>query len=749
MMKKITLGVEGMSCAACSSSLEKHLNGKEGIMSASVNLVMANATVEYDEQLLTMQKIESFIKEAGFKSTGLFELKDENKQHKTQKILLIAYGILTAILLYLTMGTMIGLPVPEFIDMHHSPATYAAVLFCMVLLYLAYGFGIFRNGIKTLLHKAPNMDTLVTMGVLSSFCYSVYIMIMIFTGHHTYTDSLGTHMYADSLYFESCAVIIYFIRLGRFIDRASKNKTKQAIKDLVQITPSRAVIFVDGAEKQVSIDEIKKGDTVICRPGEKIAVDGVITKGSAHLDESFISGESKPASKKEGDGVIAGSINYDGYIEYSAERIGKDSTISEIVHLVVEATNTKMPIAKIADKVSGIFVPVVMGIALLALVISAFFVPIGQAITTFVTVLVVACPCSLGLATPLAIVVSEGKCATNGILVKKSETLEIASKANTIVFDKTGTLTYGKLKISDFYCYSDLPREQVIDYAISLESMSSHPIAAAFTAMGENKFRVDDFVNMGGLGISGNIDGHRVIMGNAKMLEHFGVENTHSADEETLAANGNSIVYIVVDSSVAGLFGVNDLIKEDAKLAVKRLKERGLEVIMLTGDNNATAEIIAGKLGISRVIANVLPSEKADLIKKLKHEGKIVIMCGDGINDSPALASADIGVSVHNGTDIAMNSSDVILMRDDLNKIVDLLTVSKKTITNIKQNLFWAFFYNCLMIPIALGALRFAGIVINPMIAGLAMVLSSLTVILNALRLRLIKFNKGDENHVR
>lgn len=748
-MKKITLGVEGMSCAACSNSLEKHLSSKDGIISASVNLVMANATVEYDENLLTMKNIEVFIKEAGFKSTGLFEFKDESKQHKTQKILLIVYGVLTFVFLYLSMGHMIGLPEPDFLDMAKSPIPYAATTFGLTILFLVYGFDIFSKGIKSLLHKAPNMDTLVTVGVAASFCYSVYIMIKIFMGNVMFENDLGMQMYVDSLYFESCVVIIYFIKLGRFIDKSSKNKTKQAIKELVQITPSKAVVKTDDGEKQVSIDEINKGDIVICRPGEKIAVDGIIALGSAHLDESFISGESKPVSKKEGDSVIAGSINYDGYIEYSAERIGKDSTISEIVRLVVEATNTKMPIAKIADKVSGIFVPVVMGIALLALIISAFFVPFGDAVTTFVTVLVVACPCSLGLATPLAIVVSEGKCASNGILVKKSETLELASKANAVVFDKTGTLTYGKLKISEHFNFGVMPDDELMSYAVSLESLSSHPIAVAFMETGVANKEVADFENMGGFGITGTIDGKKVIMGNAKMLDRFGVKNTHGDDELSLAAKGNSIVYMVVDGVIAGLFGVNDLIKADAIGVVEQLTNRGIEVIMLTGDNQATAEIIASQLGISRVIANVLPSEKANLVKQLKSEGKVVIMCGDGINDSPALASADIGVSVHNGTDIAMNSSDVILMRDDLYKIVDLLTVSKKTVGNIKQNLFWAFFYNCLMIPIALGAFKWAGISITPMIAGVAMVLSSLTVILNALRLRLIKFNKGEKNHVR
>ncbi len=739
-MKKITLGVEGMSCAACSGGLEKHLSGKEGIISASVNLVMANATIEYDEEKLSVKELEAFIKEAGFKSTGLFVLKDEGKAHVRQKTLLIAYGVLTVVFLYLSMGQMF-LPVPRFLSMHHSPVIYAAVLFSLTVLYLIYGSDIFIKGIRSLFHRSPNMDTLVTLGVASSFGYSVYVMIMIFTGHIVYTDSLGEHMYTDSLYFESCAVIIYFIKLGRFIDKASKNKTKQAIKDLVQITPETATVKYADGEKKVPIDEINKGDTIVCRAGEKVAVDGTITSGGAHLDEAFISGESKPVSKKEGDGVVAGSVNYDGYFEYTAERIGKDSTVSEIVRLVVEATNTKMPIAKIADKVSGIFVPAVMAIALVALIVCAIIMPIGNAITTFVTVLVVACPCSLGLATPLAIVVSEGKCASGGILVKKSETLEAASKANVVVFDKTGTLTYGKLKISKAVNYSDMPIEEIMNIAASLEARSTHPIAKAFVEAGKPIYAADDFVGEDGFGISARVDGKKVSMGNAKMLDLLGVKNEHELEEAELKRSGNSIVYLVIDGAVAALFGVNDLIKDEAKQVVAELSRRKIEVTMLTGDNRETAELIAAELGIKRVIADVVPSEKVKAIKQLKSEGKRVVMCGDGINDSPALAFADVGISVHGGTDIAMNSSDVILMKDNLFRIVDLFEVSRRTVANIKQNLFWAFFYNCLMIPIALGAFRWAGIAITPMIAGISMVLSSLTVIANALRLRLIKFN--------
>ncbi len=737
-MKKITLGIDGMSCSACSNAIEKHLSKQQGIISASVNLVMANATVEYDEATLTQKQIETFIKEAGYKSTGIYQLKDDNTQNKWHKIWLIVFGILAVVFLYISMGSMIGLPLPKFIDMHHSPITYASVLCALTIPFLIYGFDIFRNGIKTLLHKAPNMDTLVALGVLSSLGYSIFAFVMVLT---------GSHAYVESLYFESCAIIIYFIKLGRYVDTNSKNKTKQAIKDLVQITPANAYIKVDGVEKQVTIDEIKKGDIVVCHAGQKIAVDGTITLGSAHLDESFITGESKPCSKQVGDKVIAGSINYDGYLEYTAERIGKDSTISEIVRLVVEATNTKMPIAKIADKVSGIFVPVVMAIALVAFVI---YLCVGQginsALTTFVTVLVVACPCSLGLATPLAVVVSEGKCASYGILVKKSQTLELVSKTNVVVFDKTGTLTYGKLKIARLINYSKLSDNELLQIAYSLESLSTHPISTAFVDKASelklSAYDVKNFESISGYGIVGNINGQQVIMGNAKIVARYKIKNTHIKDEKQLATQGNSIVYMAIDKEIVAVFGVNDLIKANAKDIVEALNKRNIEVVMLTGDNEATANIIAKQLGITRVIAGVLPTQKADVIKQLKADDKVVLMCGDGINDSPALASADIGVSVHNGTDIAMDSADVILMKDDLTKIVNLITISNKTITNIKQNLFWAFFYNCLMIPIALGAFKFVGVSINPMIAGLAMVLSSLTVILNALRLKLIKFDK-------
>ena len=737
-MKKIILAIDGMTCSACSNGLEKYLNKQKGISNASVNLVMSNALIEYDEKLLNQEKIEEFVKQAGFKSLGLYKDIEQKDNRKKEKIKFIIFTILAIILMYISMGHMIGLPSLEILDMHKNPLIYTLVLFVLTIAFIIYGFDIIKNGYKNLIHKSPNMDTLVSIGILSSILYSLFSMFMIIQGHHEYVESL---------YFESAAIIIYFVKLGRYIDGISKDKTKDAIQKLVQITPKDAVIKVDGKEKRVTIDEIRQGDIVVSKPGEKIAVDGEIINGKTHLDESFITGESKPSLKEVGSKVIAGSINYDGYIEYKAEKIGKDSTISEIVRLVVEATNTKAPIAKLADKASSYFVPAVMIIAVVTFIVYLILgFEFGSAINAFISVLVVACPCSLGLATPLAIVVSEGKCATNGILVKKSETLENAGKTNVIIFDKTGTLTYGTLRIADIINYTDKEEKDIIQIAASLEQKSTHPIAKAFTQyLTDNKqdpLEVKDFNNVSGYGLTGTVDGKRIVLGNSKILEKENIKLTkedakkYKEDEEKLASKGNSIVYLVVDNKVLAIIGVNDVIRENTKEVISKLNDRGIKTIMLTGDNKQTAEKIAKEIGITEVIADVTPHQKAETVKKLKAENKHVMMCGDGINDSPALANSDIGVSVNSGTDIAIDSSDVILTRNDLNSIVQLLDISKKTVRNIKQNLFWAFFYNALMIPIAIGLLRPLGIEINPMIASLAMVFSSLTVILNALRLR-------------
>ena len=734
-MKNIILGIEGMTCSACSNGLEKYLNKQNGIIEASVNLVMANATIYYDESILNQEKIEKYVKQAGFKSTGIFkEFKIENK-NKTEKIKFIVFTILAIILMYISMGYMINLPTINLLDPHNNPINYAITLFIITITFLVYGYDILKNGFKNLIHLIPNMDTLVTIGVLSSLGYSVYGMYEIFNGNHHFVMNL---------YFESAAIIIYFIKLGRYIDGISKDKTREAIKKLVEITPSMATVEIEGEQKQVTLDEIKKGNILISKPGEKIAVDGEIIEGKAHLDESFITGESKPVNREVGEKVIAGSLNYDGFIKYKAEKIGKESTISEIVRLVIEASNTKAPIAKIADKISGYFVPVVILIAIITFIIYLILeYDISVAISTFVTILVVACPCSLGLATPLAIVVSEGVCVNNGILVKKSEVLENASKTNTIVFDKTGTLTYGKLKISEIYNYSELYNDQLIQIVGSIEEKSTHPIGKAFTDYMETKkqekIEVKTFENVAGYGIIGTIENDEIILGNRKIVEKYNIQNEHIEDENRLTLEGNSIIYVIKNKEIIALIGVNDIVRENAKEVIEKMNNKNIQTIMLTGDNNQTAEKIAEELGITKVISNVLPVQKAEIIENLQQEKKMVMMCGDGINDSLAITKANIGVSVKSGTDIAMDSADVILTKNDLNSILKLIEISKKTIKNIKQNLFWAFFYNILMIPIAIGILKPIGISINPMWASLAMVISSLTVTLNVLRLKKFK----------
>ena len=508
-MKKLILSIDGMTCSACSNGLEKYLNKQNGIFDASVNLVMANATVTYDEKILNQEKIEKYIKQAGFESLGVFKEFNIEKNNKKEKKQFIIFTILAIILMYIAMGHMIRLPAISFLDQHHNPINYTLSLLVLTIAFLIYGHDILKNGYKNLIHKIPNMDTLVAIGVISSFAYSLYGMYMIFKGNY---------QFVMNLYFESAAIIIYFVKLGRYIDGISKDKTKKAIQKLVEITPNQAIIEVDGVQKSVTLDEIKKGNVVISKAGDKIAVDGEIIEGNTHLDESFITGESKPIEKGVGEKVIAGSLNYDGFIKYKAERIGKESTVSEIVKLVVEASNTKAPIAKIADKISGYFVPAVIIIAILTFIVYLILGhDLGTALSTFVTVLVVACPCSLGLATPLAIVVSEGICASNGILVKKSEILENASKINTIVFDKTGTLTYGKLKISKIHNYSKLSEEKLMKLAGSVEEKSTHPIGKAFESyMQENKIEkleVEDMQNIAGYGIVGTINNEKIILG--------------------------------------------------------------------------------------------------------------------------------------------------------------------------------------------------------------------------------------------
>ncbi len=724
-MKKITLSVEGMTCSACSSGLEKYLLKQKGVEDAVVNLVMATATITYND--ITEKNLDNYIKEAGFKSLGEYDPNKEKKQELPYSI--IINGLLALLVLYISMSHMVNLPVIPFLNMISYPINYSVCLFLFSLYFIYYGRKIIINGIKNIKYKSPNMDTLVMLGVISSFVFSTINMIQIF---------LGKNEYVESLYFESVCIILYLIRLGRYIDNISKEKTKEAIKGLVTITPKKALLIKDGKEEEISIDEVKKADRLIVKPGMKFAVDGEIIDGETHIDESFISGESIPVKKKEKNKVVAGSLNIDGVVIYEAEKIGRESTISEIVRLVVDATNTKAPIARIADKISNIFVPFIMVISLITFVIYMLLgYGINTALVHFVTVLVCACPCALGLATPLAVVVSEGICAKHGILVKKSEILENASKIDTIVFDKTGTLTYGKLNISKIINKSKYSDSDLIKIVASFEKMSTHPIATAFINYVEknniNIEKVNNFKNIPGVGLTGNLNNNEYSIGNEKVLTK---DNLYKEEVEKLTNEGNSIVYVVENDNLLALIGVKDTVRDNTKEVIEKLNNMNKKIIMLTGDNKQTASIIAKSLNIKEVIANVTSKEKSETLRKLKENGEKIMMVGDGINDAPSLSLADIGVSLNSGTDIAGDSADIILMNNNLKGIYNLFTISKKTIQNIKQNLFWAFFYNVCMIPIAVGVLEPLGIKMNPMIAGLAMTLSSITVILNTLRLK-------------
>lgn len=728
-MNKIDLSIGGMSCSACSSSLEKYLNKQKGIIDASVNLVLAMATIKYED--INLEDIERYIKEAGFDSLGPYDLFKEKKS-KNVKNNLIIFSVLVIILLYVSMAHMVGLPNIDFLNMEKHSLNYAVCLFILTIPFMIYGFDIFKSGYKNLIHKTPNMDTLVSIGVLSSFIYSLISTIMII---------VGNEMYVHNLYFESAGVVIYFIKLGRYIDSKSKEKTKEAIKSLVQITPMNALLKTRDGEKEVTIDEVKVGDILICKPGMKFAVDGIIVDGSTHADESFITGESIPNKKNINDKVVAGSLNIDGSVLYEAKAIGKNSTISEIVRLVVDASNTKAPIARFADKVSGYFVPSIILIAIMTFIGYLLLGSgINDSLVHFVNVLVVSCPCALGLATPLAIVVSEGVCAKNGILVKNSETLENSYKVDAICFDKTGTLTYGNLKVNKINNYGDYKDSELKVIISSLESKSSHPIANAFKSENLRLKEVKNYKNIDGVGLEGKIENNKYYVGNSRLFEILNIKNEYLCDEEELTREGNSILYVIENKNVIALVGIKDTIRVDAKDIISELN-KDKEVIMLTGDNKVTANVIAKELNINNVISDVLPSEKVKEIKKLMKD-KTVMMIGDGINDAPSIATSNIGVSIGSGTDIANDSSDVILMNDNLVNIVNLINISKKTMKVIKENLFWAFFYNICMIPIAIGLFSNFGVNMNPMIAGLSMTLSSVTVILNTLRLKKIKVRK-------
>ena len=732
-MKKVILAIDGMTCSACSTGLEKYLNKQDGIKQAVVNLVMNTASIEYDEKKLTLEDLNKFVEKAGFKSLGIDNFEKEQRKNFNEKYKLIAISFISIIILYVSMSHMVGLPAIPYLEMIDYPLNYSICLLILTTIVLILSWKIPKNGFKNLIHKTPNMDTLVTIGIMGSYFYSLFGTFMIIRGQTGFVENL---------YFESSSIVIFFIEIGKFIENKNKNKTKEALQKLMTITPKNAVIERDGKEFIVTIDEIQKGDIVICKPGEKIAVDGTVTDGITHIDESFITGESVPVKRQEGAKVIAGSINYEGTIKYKAEKIGKESTVSEIVRMVQEATNTKAPISKIADTISSYFVPIIMTLSVIAFIIwYAISKDFAFSMNIFVSILVVACPCSLGLATPLAIVIASGLSSQKGILIKSSEALENAHKVKTIVFDKTGTLTKGSLSISKIYNYTNESEEDILKQVASIEKKSEHPIALAINNYAiEKKIdlkEVNDFKVIPGYGVYAKIKDNEFYIGSRQLMEENNIEIANDKDETDLVEKGNSVLFVAKNNKLISLIGVKDIIRDNIKNTITKLKEKNIDIVMLTGDNKKTADYIAKEIGIENVIANVKPKEKAEKIKELKQKG-LVMMCGDGINDSISLVTSDIGVSISNGTDIAIDSASVVLMNGNLDKINDLISISYKTIRDIKQNLFWSFFYNILMIPVAAGLLSSFDILLNPMIAAFAMTISSLTVVLNALRLRKI-----------
>ena len=716
-MKNIILNVGGMTCSGCSAGLEKYLNKQDGIVSASVNLVLATVKIEYDENLLDVNKLNKFIGEAGFTSYG--EEYNKNKR-KPERLVLLIYTVLTILLMYISMGNMFKITMPNIINMHFNPIIYSISLAAITFLYFIYGFDIIKTGIKNLVHKMPNMDSLIMIGVIVNYLYSLFNMILVFKG-----DMNGLH----HLYFEASAMTILFVKIGRFIDKNNRIKATDAVRGLVSVTPKKAVKLVDGEEKTVTINEISKGDIIVCRPGEKIAVDGIVRKGRTNINEALITGESKPVHKEIGNEVIAGSINCNGYIEYEAVRIGRETNISNIVKMVVEATNSKTEIQKFVDKVSGIFVPAIFILAVLASILNFVIIrDISIAVNVFVTVLVVACPCALGIATPLAMVVSIGKLSKNGIFIKSSESLEILKGIKNIVFDKTGTLTNGKFSVVDKNISDE--NMQILQ---SIEFNSKHPIAQSICEYSDfNKIEVTNFREIEGYGVQADIGNSTYYVGSSKFVKEQCINNIYGNDEEKFLSNGYTIVYLFNNEGVLGIVGLADTVKDGVKELIQELKNMNKNIYMLTGDNEAAAKIIANEVGIDNVESNLTPKQKLVYVSNMNDDTNSVMMVGDGINDSPSLKSAAIGVSVEGGSDVSADSSDIILMNSNIGIISLLLKVGKKTNRIIKQNLFWAVFYNCLMIVVATGLLP---IHINPMIASMAMMMSSLMVVFNSLRL--------------
>lgn len=741
-----TFAIDGMSCASCAQAVEKAVNKLSGIANANVNLATEKLFVEYDPATLNISDIVKSVTEAGFTATEEIDStstvdKDREKKQKHIKEMWNRFwlsAVFAVPLLYIAMGHMIGLPIPSIIDpmMHSSNFALLQLALTIPIIYLGRSF--FFVGYKSLFRGHPNMDSLVALGTSAAVIYSLYGTIMVVNGNHHFSMEL---------YYESAGVILTLITLGKYFEAVSKGKTSEAIKKLMGLAPKNAMVIRNNEEVEIPVDAVLVDDIIVVRPGEKIPVDGVITEGSTSIDESMLTGESIPVEKKIGDSVIGASINKNGSFKFRATKIGKDTTLSQIIKLVEDAQGSKAPIAKMADKISGVFVPIVIVLAILSGL--AWFFLGGEswifALTITISVLVIACPCALGLATPTAIMVGTGKGAENGVLIKSGDALETTHKIKTIVFDKTGTITEGKPKVTDIVTAQNISQDELLRLAASAEKGSEHPLGEAIVNGAVEKnlslTNTDSFEAIPGHGIEVSIEGSTLLLGNRKLMDDRNISlGDLSPVSDNLAEQGKTPMYIAKDGQIAGIIAVADTIKQSSAMAIKKLHKMGIEVAMITGDNKRTADAIAKQVGIDRVLSEVLPEDKASEVKKLQAEGKKVAMVGDGINDAPALAQADIGIAIGSGTDVAMESADIVLMRSDLMDVPTAVELSKSTIKNIKENLFWAFAYNTLGIPVAMGVLHlFGGPLLNPMIAGAAMSFSSVSVLINALRLKRFK----------
>ena len=743
-LEKIDFSVLGMSCAACSKSAERSLKKTEGVSSAVVNIATEKASVEYDPKVCNIDNLRAAVEKAGF----TMELEDHiNREDDTTSFKRFLVAIVFASLLFtISMGPMVGISLPAIISPHHNPLNYALIQAILAIVVMVAGKKFYIKGFKALYQLGPNMDSLVAVSTSASFIYSIISTFKI-----AYEPGFAGNILASGhhlpLYYESCAMIIALIMLGKYLEGRSKSKTSEAIKFLLELQAKIAIIEVDGQEKEVEIDKVRVGDIVIVKPGQKIPVDGSVIFGSTSIDESMLTGESIPVEKTVGDPVTGASVNKNGYIKFKVEKVGKDTTLSQIIRLVEEAQNRKAPIANLADLISGYFVPTVIGIALVSGLAWLFIggTSFQFAFTIFISVLVIACPCALGLATPTAIMVGTGKGAENGILIKGGDSLESAHKISTVAFDKTGTITEGRPRVTGVKNLSkSLDEDQLMSFAASIESNSEHPLADAIVDYSKEKgveiYPVEDFVSITGKGVEALINKKRVSLGNLKLIDSYGDINDKSSLKSMVdeyAERGNTPMLLAIDGHVKAIIAVADTIKEDSAKAVEKLHQMGIKVAMITGDNEKTALAIAKQVGIDIVRADVLPSEKSKVIKDLQDQGEFVAMVGDGINDAPALALADVGIAIGSGTDVAIESADIVLMKNSLMDVPNSIKLSKETIRNIKENLGWAFGYNIIGIPFAAGLIYlFGGPLLNPMIAAAAMSLSSVSVVSNALRLR-------------